>query len=293
MIRIGILQLTQHLNDAVNGFKAAIAAAGLSQNVEFIYHNVEGRTGSLPAYANRLIDAQVKIIFACSTPAAQSALDAAAPAGIPVLFTPVFDPVGAGLVQSLAKPNGNATGASGMVPAAKKIAFIRQLLPKIHKLGILYHCEDPNACLEHRIFREAAAEENLVTVDIAITNAAHLSRLPELLPVELDALFLPIGKIIEENFATVQYYADEAELPIIASHGPNVSAGALGGLVSNHYNLGTLCGEMAIRILSGMSISEISVATPQQLDILLNAAVAENLGIVIPEVLMQKAAEVY
>jgi putative ABC transport system substrate-binding protein len=106
-------------------------------------------------------------------------------------------------------------------------------------------------------------------------------------------LFLPIGKVVEENFATVQYYAEDAGLPIIASHAPNVPSGALAGLVANHTNLGMLCGQMAAQILTGTSPKDIPVATPQQLDILINAAVADSLGIEIPVELEEKAAEIY
>lgn len=292
MIRIGILQLTQHLDDAVTGFKTGLAQAGYDENVEFSYYNVEGRLTALPEYAERLINSSVQLIFACSTPAAQAAIAASA-STIPVLFTPVFDPVGAGLVQSLNSPEGNVTGASGMIPAEAKVAFIRQLLPAAQTIGILYHIGDPNARLEHRLFSEAAAQAGFTIIDIAINSAGELSRLPEALSANLDALFLPIGKVVEENFATVQYYAEDEGLPIIASHVPNVASGALAGLVANHKNLGLLCGQMAARILAGTAAKDIPVTAPQQHDILINTFVAENLGITIPDEVRQKAAEIY
>jgi putative tryptophan/tyrosine transport system substrate-binding protein len=293
MTRIGILQLTQHLDDAVSGFKSALAQAGYTDNVEFIYYNVEGRVSALQEYAERLILAQVQLIFACSTPAARAAIDAAAKTVTPVLFTPVFDPVGAGLIPSLTQPGGIATGASGMVPAAAKVAFLQQLLPAARHIGILVHAEDSNARLEHRLFSAAAEQAGLTTISLTVTSAGDLSRLPELLSEDMDALFLPIGKVIEENFATIQYYTDDAGLPVIASHGPNVSAGALAGLVANHKNLGMICGEMAARILKGTTVGDICVATPRQLDVLLNLGTAANLGIEISEELQQKAAELY
>lgn len=287
MYHIGILQLTQNLDDAVRGFKAGLIEQGL--DAQFNYLNADGALGDLPLLADKLAREQVSLIFACSTPAAQAAVKLKE--NIPVIFTPVFDPVGVGLAASLEKPGGKATGVAGMVRAADKVAFISELLPAAKTIGILYHTGDPNALLETANFKKAAEEYALI--ELPIDKPEDISTLPDKLPPNLDVLFLPIGRIIEENFASIAYYAESANLPIITSHAPNMPAGGLGALVANHYELGRACAVKAAEVLSGRHPGDIAVGIVDSPEIQLNAFVAANLSIELPPALLARAKEVY
>lgn len=288
MYHIGILQLTQNLDDAVRGFETGLADLGLE--AEFHYLNADGALDDLPLLAAELAGRRVDIIFACSTPAAQAAVKLEG--NIPVVFTPVFDPVGAGLTASLDKPGSKATGVAGMVPAAAKVAFIQELLPNAKTIGILYHLGDSNALLEVNYFKQAAGAK-FTLVELPVAKPDDLSTLPDKLPPNLDALFLPIGRVIEENFASVAYYAESANLPIIASHAPNVPSGALGALVANHYDLGYACAAKAAQILAGEAPGTIPVGVVDHPEIQLNAFVAANLGLELPPALLAKTKEVF
>ena len=280
---IGILQLTQHLDDAVQGFKAGLAEGG--PEATFTYLNADGNAALLPALAEELAERGVELIFACSTPAARAAVDLAAP--IPVVFTPVFDPAGAGLLTT-----GKATGMAGMVPAAAKVAFMRRLLPAARTVGVLYHDGDANAVLETDNFRMAAAGWYEL-INFAVSRSDHLSIIDERLAVRPDALFLPIGRVVEENFATVAYYAELAGVPVIASSPANVAAGALGALAADHYKLGHACAGQAARILTGAEPGSLPVGRADDPDVFLNAAAARSLGLTLPAELVRIAREVY
>lgn len=288
MYRIGILQLTQNLDDAVQGFKQGLKDMGIE--CEFHYMNADGNLNELPKLADKLAAFNVDLIFACSTPAAQSAFNL--PGNIPVVFTPVFDPVGAKLVKSMEKPGYKATGMSGMVNADEKVAFIRKLLPKAKKLGVLYHTEDTNSLVELNNFRNAS-KDLFTLIEISIQAPEDLSNISNMLTHDLDAIFVPIGRIVEENFATVIYYTDAANIPVIASHAPNIPGGALAGLVSNHYKLGEACSVKAAKILSGIAPADIPVGIVEHPDILINTFAADSLGIEIPAELLAEAKEIY
>ena len=289
MIRIGILQLTQMLDDAVEGFQEGLQA--LNVKAEFIYRNADGQPSRLPQLAAELAAADVSLIFACTTPSALAAL--ALPAAIPVVYTPVFDPVGAGLAASLEQPGGNATGVSGMVAAAEKITFMRRLLPNLSRLGILFHTQDTNAQLEMKHFRQAASAAGLCCVEIPLEKAEDISSLPQLLPEDLDAIFLPIGKALEDNFASIVYYTDTLALPIVASHAPNVPAGALGALVADHRQLGKACAAKAAAILAGTPAGSIPVDIVKEPHVLLNSFAALNLGVDLAADLQAEAREIF
>ncbi|CUH96894.1 hypothetical protein P22_3006 [Propionispora sp. 2/2-37] len=288
MFQIGILQLTQNLDDTVRGFKAGLEKLNIS--AKFYYQNADGNTAHLKQLAEKLCKVKLDLFFACSTPAAAAAIEL--PGNIPVIFTPVFDPVGAGLVATWEKPGGKATGVAGMVKADQKISFVKKLLPRAKKIGVLYHNSDNNALLEVSNFRKAATSIFHLEL-LPIERPEALSKLPEILPPDLDALFLPIGRIVEENFASIVYYTDAISLPIIASHPPNVSAGALAALVADHYQLGLACSTIAKDILAGKPAGMIPVESVTQPEILLNAFAAENMGIEIPACLLKKAKEIY
>lgn len=288
MYRIGILQLTQNLDDAVQGFKHGMAARGLS--AQYHYFNADGNLNELPKLAVKLAASDVDLIFACSTPAAKAAIDLSGT--IPVVFTPVFDPVGAGLIQTLLKPGGKATGVSGMVKAADKVAFIKELLANAKTVGVLYPSSDNNALLEVSAFRKAS-EGAFSLEELPVHQPEDLSNLADRLHSKLDALFLPIGRIVEENFATIVYYTDAVGLPIIASHAPNIPAGALGGLVANHFILGEDCAGKAEQILRGAMPGDIPVGIVEKPDILLNNFAAQNLDIEFPPEIINRAKEIF
>lgn len=288
MYQIGILQFIQHLDDAVHGFKAGLA----SQNIEaeFHYVNADGNVQELPKLAEKLAEKQVDLIFACSTPAALQGIKLAGT--IPVVFTPVFDPVGAGLAKTMEFPGGKATGVSGMVKVTAKLEFIGELLPTSKRIGVLYHSMDTNALIEVKLLAEHQ-NNPFELIFIPVQRPEELSNLPDLLAEHLDALFLPIGKIIEENFASIIYYADSISLPVVASHPPNVSAGALGALVANHYKLGEDCANKAAQILKGTTPGSIPIDIVKEPEILLNDFAAQNLGIEFSESLRVKAKEIF
>jgi len=289
LFHIGILQLTQNLDDAVRGFKQGLQNLGIQ--AKFTYLNADGKVEMLPGLAQKLVDSSVDLIFACSTPSAKAAQMITGE--IPILFTPVFDPVSVKLVDSMQAPGANITGMSGMVQSQDKIALIQELLPTAKKIGVLYHTADGNTLIETNNFCAAAA--NLLTIEkIAIQTADEISLLEEILPSDLDALFLPIGRIVEENFSSIAYYADMLEIPIIASHAPNVVMGALGALVANHTVLGLECAHQAKSILiDKKSIQDIPVGITKTPEILLNSFVADNLGIELTAELQKKAKEIY
>lgn len=288
MYNIGILQLTQNLDDAVLGFKYNLAELGIT--AQFHYLNADGNVDQLPKLAQQLAELKVDLIFACSTPSAEAAIHLEQ--NIPVVFTPVFDPVGAKIVNSMSSPGGKATGVAGMVTAEAKMAFIHRLLPTAQTLGILYHVADTNSVVEVGNFRNLLSPE-LTIIEIPIEHAEDLSNLPDTLPTTIDALFLPIGKVVEENFATIAYYTDTINLPIITSHAPNVPGGALGALVANHYQLGMECAKKAQEILNGASPATIPVDIVQTPEILLNNFTAQNLGIEFTPDLVAEATEVF
>lgn len=288
MLNIGILQLTQHLDDTVSGFKQGLTELGIQAN--YTYLNADGQTAILTKLAKKLMLASVDIIFACSTPSAQAAQ--AISESIPVFFAPVLDPLGSGLAKMFVRPGGKATGACGLVKANHKIDFFTELFPHASRLGILYHSQDPGCCLEtDQICRNLS---NKLKYDlISVNQATELSHLDDQLDSSWDFLFLPTSPVLEQNFATIFYYASLINLPILASHGDCVSAGALAALTSSHKALGYACAKQVQLYLAGTRVGDIAIAEVNKPKLFLNESLAKSLEIPIPSNLLQEAYEVY
>lgn len=288
MVQIGILQLTQFLDDTVAGFKQGLRDKNIAAN--FHYRNADGNVTRLKSLAHELTDARPDLIFACSTPAAQAVLSLRT--AIPVLFAPVLDPVGSGLVEAFDLPGGLATGMSGMVPADAKVGLIQALLPHAAKIGVLYHRSDQNMMLDLTNFLKSAANRHNC-MSIFVDCPVQLSMIMDRFSAHLDLLYVPAEKIFEENFATIFYYAELLDLPILASSAASVASGALAALTADHYRLGYECAAKAELILAGHPPGSIPVGIVKEPDIFLNAETAGRLGIKLPPALTAKAKVIY
>ncbi|HHW13983.1 MAG TPA: ABC transporter substrate-binding protein, partial [Firmicutes bacterium] len=118
MRRIGVLQFAPALAPVVEGFRRGLGEKGLheGQDLALVHRSVEGQADRLPGALDELLQAEVDLILAVATPAAKAA---AARQACPVVFAPVFDPVGAGLVEQAERPGRAVTGVSGMLPGGR------------------------------------------------------------------------------------------------------------------------------------------------------------------------------
>lgn len=276
MHHIGILQLTEHLDDTVRGFTTGLASLNLSTRFEYL--TADGDERRLPDLAGRLAESGAQLIFACSTPAALAAVKTCAP--LPVVFAPVFDPVAAGLAASLDRPGGAATGMCGAVPMADRLGFISRLLPKARLAAVVHHIQDPVSLADARLFLSAGVEKYRV-VPIPVGRIEELSHLWEKLPRDCDLIYLPAGKALEENFATIAYYAAAARIPVITSSAACIAAGAAAAVAADHYELGFACAGKAAKILLGIPPGLIPVGAAKP-SFHLNRTVSAELGLELP-----------
>lgn len=277
--RIGILQLTTALDEAVEGFKSRLRELGYLEGagVEFIYKNVEGDVPRLGREAEELAQADVELIFACGTPSAKAA--ASLPRYLPVVFTPVFDPVTAGLVESLQHPGGKVTGVSGRVRAEKKLKALCQLLPGVRTVVAVHTGSDPNTALEVTDLQGAAAGLGVRVEDKPVQEKEEaVAILKRLVPRET-AVFLPIDRGLEQETRLLAETALAQGLPLMAHSAAGVRAGALLAVDANHRELGRQAAEMAVAIRQGADPADLPVAEPRRPILWLNAATAAKLGV--------------
>jgi putative ABC transport system substrate-binding protein len=263
------------------------------QNVTIEYRWADGRYERLPAMAAELVRRPVNVIMAQAPPAALAAR--AATTTIPIVFVVGFDPIAAGLVDSLSQPSGNATGMTLMTAplSQKRIEGLRELVPKATAIAMLANPFNPEAVPEIRDAQAAARANGL---ELKMHNAST--------PGELDAAFSAIAAqhpdallVGSDPFLLIRRndliaFAARYKIPTIYPWREFADAGGLISYGTNIANAYRQAGIYAGRILKGVKPAELPVVQPTKFELVINLKTAKTLGISIPPMLHARSDEV-
>jgi putative tryptophan/tyrosine transport system substrate-binding protein len=214
---------------------------------------------------------------------------------IPIVAAVMPDPVGAGLVASLARPGGNTTGLSDQVAelAEKEIEILKEALPHVRRVAILWHEGNPGAQLTFDQTRTATQRMGLVTQIIGITEAEQLDdAIARAAQQRADALVVVHDILTVTHRARIAEAALQHRLPTICGSSPFVDAG---GLIAYAPNLPGLFHRSAVfvdRILRGAKPADIPVEQPTRFELRMNLRTAKALGLTIPPSLLARADQV-
>jgi putative tryptophan/tyrosine transport system substrate-binding protein len=263
------------------------------RNVAIEYRWAEGQYDRLTALAADLVHRQVSVIAATTTPAALAAK--AATSKIPIVFTSAADPVAAGLVVSLNRPGGNATGATNYLTdlGAKRLELLHELVPKATTIGMLVNPNYPDIEAQQKELEGAARKfgqqvhvVNAASVDDFDKVLATLVRLnASALVVAADAVFLSRR---DRLVGLVEHYA----LPTIYPQRDFVIVGGLMSYAANVADSYRQAGIYVGRVLKGAVPADLPVVQPSKFDLFINLKTAKALGLTIPPTLLALADEV-
>jgi len=259
------------------------------QNLQFQVRSADGKLDSLPRLAAELVAAKVDVIVAQFTPSALAAKQATTE--IPIVFV-AGDPVGTGVVSSLARPGGNLTGLSilGAELQAKCVELLRDMLPSVRRIAALGYATDPFSKQFVDLIQLAGRTTNIEIDPIMMLNGPH----------EIDGAFEAIeqvhsdGVIVQGPFSTKQV-ADLALKHHLASATNFRSFSEVGGLMSYGYQGSALYQHMAIlvqKVLQGNKPADMPVEQPTKFELVINMKTAKALGIEVPLFFQQRADEV-
>jgi len=213
---------------------------------------------------------------------------------IPIVFQIATDPVGMGLVASLARPGGNVTGLSiqSIDLAGKRLEFLRHVLPDLRRLAIMGNVGYP-ASVEEMGQAQAAARTLGVEVAIAeIRRAEDIVPAFEALRGRADALYVCSDTLTNNNRVQIATLALAAHLPTTSGHQIYVTAGCLMSYGANVLDMYRRAAELVDKILRGVKPAAIPVEQPTTFDLVLNLITAKKLGITVPRMLLARAKEV-
>ena len=265
----------------------------VDKNLTFESRYAEDRLDRLPKFAAELVSLKVDVITAAGTLAPLAAKRATST--IPIVMMAAGDPVGSGLVASLAHPGGNVTGTSLMAPdlAGKRLELLKDLLPRISRVAILWNAANPYSALvrEETVGAAQTLEVELQSLEIrepadidGALEAATGQHADALIVVE-DPLTIDLRKKIAE-FAVDHRFPTISGLRVFADSGVLMSYGA---------DLADIIRRSVVyvdKILKGAKPSDLPVEQPTKFELVINLKTAKSLGLTIPSLLLARADEV-
>jgi putative ABC transport system substrate-binding protein len=213
---------------------------------------------------------------------------------IPIVFAVSGDPVGTGLVASLARPGGNLTGLSiqQTESAGKRIELLQEVVPALRRLGILGNPESPNVVLEWPEVQAAARTRGLDIVSSQISRAAGVAPAFEWLKARADAVYVVTDPLVSANRVRINTLALGARLPTIYGFRELAESGGLMCYGPYFPALYRRTAEFVDKILRGTKPADIPVEQPTKFELVINLTTAKALGLTVPETLLLRADEV-
>jgi ABC-type uncharacterized transport system substrate-binding protein len=213
---------------------------------------------------------------------------------IPIVFAVAGDPVGTGLVASLARPGGNVTGLSLQTTdtVSKRLELLREVVPGLRRLAVMASIANPIAVLEMREVQAVASTLGLEVATLEIRRAEDIAPAFEALNGRAEALYVCTDPLANTQRVSINTLALNARLPSVCGFPQFVEAG---GLISYGANFPALFRRAAVfvdKILRGAKPADIPVEQPTKFDLVVNLKTAKALGLEFPPTLVARADEV-
>jgi putative tryptophan/tyrosine transport system substrate-binding protein len=255
------------------------------------YRWAEGHTERYAEIAAEFVRLKVDVIV---TVGGAVAAAKQATATIPIVFAYAGDPVGSGMVASLAKPGGNVTGLSVQSTdlAGKRLEILREIFPDVRRLAIIGNVEYAATVLEMGEAQVAARTLGLEVVKSEIRRAEDIAPAFEALKGAAEALYVCPDATMNANHARVNTLALGARLPTMHGIREYVEAGGLMSYGPSLPDLYRRAAEYVDKILRGAKPADLPVEQPTKFDLIINLVTARALGLEVPATLLARADEV-
>jgi putative ABC transport system substrate-binding protein len=291
--RIGILSISGSVFPArVEAFRRRLRELGYieGQNIVFEYRYAEGKQDRYPELAAELVRLKVDVLVTAGTPAARAAKNATAT--IPIVFAGASDPVGTGIVSSLAQPGGNITGLSLMAPDldGKRLELLKEAFPKVARVAFLWESGGTrgNLALTDMEAPAKALGVKLLSLEVRVLDDFE-GAFARAKKERAQALITTTGGLINTQQRQVLDFAAKNRLPAIYHYSEFVEAGGLMSYGPDNTDLWRRAADFVDKILKGAKPAEIPVEQPMKFEFVVNLKSAKQIGVTIPANVLVRA----
>ena len=262
-----------------------------NRNVAIEYRWSQGRTERYAEIAAEFVRLKVDVIVTVGSavPTVRQATSV-----IPIVFAVAIDPVGNGLVASLAKPGGNVTGLSLQAAnlAGKRIELLREVVPELRRLAIIFNVGNAQPVLEMEETEAAARALGIEVAPIEIRRVEDFSPAFMAVKAKADALYVAIDQLMVANLMRILTLALGARLPTIFSTRDFVRGGGFMSYGPSYTERFGRAADYVDKILRGAKPGDIPVEQPTKFELVVNLITAQALGLTVPPSLLARADEV-
>ncbi|MCS7240243.1 MAG: ABC transporter substrate-binding protein [Candidatus Bipolaricaulota bacterium] len=274
---IGITQIVDHpaLNAARDGVIEALRRAGYieGQNVQYIITNAQGDFSVAIAIAQEFRARGVDLVISITTPSSQAIVQVFKDTNVPVIFSAVTDPVGAGLTGYP-----NVTGASDMIDVRADVEILRKLVPGLKRLGQVYNPGEANSAILTEMTKKACAELGIELVVAAANGTAEVPLAAQSLVGRVDAIYCTTDNTVAAALDAIVAVSKTNKIPFLFADPTSLERGVLICTGFDYFDHGILTGEIALKVLQGTPPKDIPFVRQAGTQVWLNLDAAEEMG---------------
>ena len=279
----------------IDAFRQGLRDLGYvdGQNITVEYRFAGGQLERLPALAAELVRLKVNVIVTPGTPASMAAKKATST--VPIVFAGVADAVGAGLIASLARPGGNATGLTSISAAlgGKRLELLKAVAPKATRVAVLYNRADQSNVLVLTELQEPARALGLTLQPLAVREPGEFEgAFASMSRERAQALFVAAGVLTTEHRKSLVALAGRSRIPAMWGERQFVEAGGLMSYAVDFYDEIRRSATYVEKILKGTQPADLPVEQPTTFELVINLKTAKALGLSIPASLLSRADQI-
>ena len=288
-LHVGVFLVAQAqlLDDVAAAFEAAVEEGLGDTEVVFDVQNANGDQSLITSIARDLAGSDADAFAVIGTPAVIALAEQVKDR--PIFALAMGDPVGAGLAESLEAPGGNVTGSIDYVEPELLLEKMLEMQPDLASIGTVYDPSNQNMQVWTAALQSAADAAGIEIAEATISGAADVAQAARSLDGRADAILIGPDATVIAGIDAVTAVSTGGAIPLYVSGGDASLPGVLASIGPNYPELGTIAGEGAVEVLLGADPGSVPFAVPSGLDVVINGATVDELGITIPESLLETA----
>lgn len=288
---------TPQLLEVKDGLMAGLASHGYTEgkNLNVNFKSAQGNFGTAQQIVRQFIGENPDVIVTITTPTSQAAI--AATKDIPIIFTTVTDPLKSKLVTQEKHPGGNASGISDLVPAERQLDVVKEIVPNLKTLGLVYDPGLDNARSTVESIKAIAPKMGFTIVELPAMGINNVPSAGQALVGKVDAIFVPNDTTVYGAFELLVKVAQDGKVPLFTAERRSVQRGAVATVGFDFKDMGMRTADMVDKVLKGTKPGDMDVQymkdLPNALALYINKDSAEKMGVKLPPDLLKRAAHVF
>ncbi|MBF4433348.1 ABC transporter substrate-binding protein [Vibrio anguillarum] len=292
--KVAVSQIVEHpaLDATRQGLLDGLKAKGYEQgkNLDFDFKTAQGNPAIAVQIARQFVGENPDVLVGIATPTAQALVSATKT--IPVVFTAVTDPIGAKLVKKLEQPGKNVTGLSDLSPVEQHIELIKEIMPNVKSIGVVYNPGEANAVSLMELLKSSTQKHGIKLIEATALKSADVQTATQAIASKSDIIYALIDNTVASAIEGMIVSANQAKTPVFGAATSYVERGAIASLGFDYYQIGVQTADYVVAILEGQAPGKLDVKVAKGSDLMINKTAAEKLGVTIPQSVLDRATSV-